>query len=736
MKIVGGRMHRRYFVLAMALTVAFGLILGIYYMARSWESARTYSTFRGISNDRVNTIQERLHDQLLKIEYLRAFYDSSDEARYDNLMEFVQEFRTFADEAFEGDDEIRTIVFAPRVERQSLGSFTEILKNDYNPSYRVVEVSPDGTSVPPRSRPFYYPAISTEPEEDDSWISGVDIWTEPNARSAIDRALSTGGVAVASPYRSPGQTLSENDFRAFVPLIRNDRSDVPIGFLMISLKIDEVVDSALSGSSSVGIDFILMDHTETGPDTLLHVHPSRTRVGTEREIDITVPAEFEHTFDISAGDRVWRITARSAPAFLESHSYSLSLSVLGGGLLSISILITFLLLSLRRAKRIEGLVAERTEQLTLEVEQHKRSEEALRQSQKMTNRAVMRLNHQVRRIELLSDVGDLLQRCRTLDEAYQVTANYAERLFPGIIGTLRVYQESRPYLESVAEWGGLSIDTSAAMQPDECWSLRRGKVHLSSVDGLICRHITASGHADRPHLCIPLAVQGETHGVIHLAMISSPSGGESESDSATPVKEESDFDEGTQRLASAFAEHAALAFANIRLRQNLQDQAIRDPLTGLFNRRYMEESLDREIHRAGRENTPLGVIMLDIDFFKKFNDQYGHEAGDRVLKAVAELLQVTIRQEDIACRFGGEEFILILPGASRDSMIAKAHEIREKVRHLQVRVQNEEVPTISVSLGVAVLDAETAARETLIRAADDALYAAKAGGRNRVEVHN
>jgi diguanylate cyclase (GGDEF)-like protein len=175
----------------------------------------------------------------------------------------------------------------------------------------------------------------------------------------------------------------------------------------------------------------------------------------------------------------------------------------------------------------------------------------------------------------------------------------------------------------------------------------------------------------------------------------------------------------------------ALALANLRLRESLRNQSIRDPLTGLFNRRYMQESLEREIHRANRDQSPIGVVMIDLDHFKNFNDTFGHPAGDALLRALAHLLQSHVRGEDIACRYGGEEFALILPHTSLDVTWQRAELLREKFKHLQPLHDGQVLGSITLSVGVAVYPAHGANGEAVLQAADSALYRAKHSGRDR-----
>lgn len=185
-------------------------------------------------------------------------------------------------------------------------------------------------------------------------------------------------------------------------------------------------------------------------------------------------------------------------------------------------------------------------------------------------------------------------------------------------------------------------------------------------------------------------------------------------------------------LAQFTATHIGAALAGIALRESLRQQNIKDPLTGLFNRRYLEETLEREMHRAKRNNSPLSLVMLDIDHFKQFNDRYGHPAGDLLLKEFGNNLRAHVRGQDIACRYGGEEFILVLPDATAVQAHQRAETIRQSLVSLDVDYQGVRLPTITASFGVAAYPADGDDWESVQRLADRALYQAKANGRDQV----
>jgi diguanylate cyclase (GGDEF)-like protein len=235
---------------------------------------------------------------------------------------------------------------------------------------------------------------------------------------------------------------------------------------------------------------------------------------------------------------------------------------------------------------------------------------------------------------------------------------------------------------------------------------------------LMCNHIDHQ-HPPASSLCIPMIAQGETLGLMYLS-------------AAKPDL----LNESRQQLARTVAEQVGMAIANLTLRETLQNQSIRDPLTGLFNRRYLEEFLNKEIHRAQRNRYAIGIIMMDIDHFKLFNDTLGHDAGDFVLQEIGKLLKNIIRDSDTACRYGGEEMTLILPESFLEDTYQKAEEIREAIAQLKLNYNGQRLEGLTASFGVACFPDQGTTGNAVIQAADTALYQAKAAGRNRVIVVN
>lgn len=339
-----------------------------------------------------------------------------------------------------------------------------------------------------------------------------------------------------------------------------------------------------------------------------------------------------------------------------------------------------------------------------------------RANEELTARTA-KLEGRNREIKLMGQMSKLLQSCQSVNEASEVIAQSMRSLFPEESGAVYVFRNSRNLLEAAAVWGS-HPPRETAFAPEQCWAIRLGRDHLcaETPDGIAmrCAHTDSRGE----YTCIPMTVQGEVMGSLHLMA------GENKNDERWSAE--------NQLILRNVTEQIGLVLWNLRLREDLRNLSIRDPLTGLFNRRFMEESLDREFTRAEREGSSIGIVMVDIDHFKRVNDTYGHEAGDAVLREVGGLLLDNIRASDIACRYGGEEFALILPEASVETTFARAESLRERVAQLKIVHTERHLGPVMLSAGVAVFPDHGLTSETVLDAADKALYQAKKEGRDRV----
>ena len=370
---------------------------------------------------------------------------------------------------------------------------------------------------------------------------------------------------------------------------------------------------------------------------------------------------------------------------------------------------------MRNQQLLEEQIKEHTAALLeantrLETEMRDRSLEQQKLNQQ-NERMVQELTRRSHRATTLAKMAELLQSCADLKDILSVVAGMAPKIFPELAGAMLLFNSSHEVLEVAASWADCRLP-GTVFGPQDCWALRTGHLHsVAAGDHTAeCRHVGPTPYA---YFCLPLLSQGESIGILHFQCVAQLS-------------------ESGLMLASTFAEQIGLSISNLRLREALRNESIRDPLTGLFNRRYLEETLQREIRRSVRSEQSLGVLMLDLDHFKKFNDTYGHDAGDAVLRETATFLSKSVRAEDVVCRFGGEEFVIILPVADLHATQARGEKIRSKLRELTVLHQGQSLGMITASIGVAALPEHGTSPSALLEAADSALYRAKREGRDRV----
>jgi diguanylate cyclase (GGDEF)-like protein len=355
-----------------------------------------------------------------------------------------------------------------------------------------------------------------------------------------------------------------------------------------------------------------------------------------------------------------------------------------------------------------------------EIAGRKAAQKQLTASHEQISHLLDNARRQTAEITQISELGSLLQACTSREEIFRLIPERMRRLFPGASGSISLLSASRNRVESAAEWG--VCPTDRIFSPEQCWALRRGCTHAHPGGRSVprCSHLLGEG----PSVCIPLIANGDTFGTLAIQNNDDPLFPNSD-----PI-DGSDVFARRLQLAATTAEHISVAIANLNLRESLRVQAVRDPLTGLYNRRYMQEFLDRELHLARRKRRPLAVMMLDLDYFKRYNDNFGHSAGDQALAAVGETLLRCVRAEDVVCRYGGEEFALILPECSLRQATVRAEEICRRIR--ENRAQPDQPGVLTVSIGVAAFDETTDRVDLLLKFADDALYQAKGAGRDRV----
>jgi diguanylate cyclase (GGDEF)-like protein/PAS domain S-box-containing protein len=369
---------------------------------------------------------------------------------------------------------------------------------------------------------------------------------------------------------------------------------------------------------------------------------------------------------------------------------------------------------------LEQQILERTMQLadanTLLQKEMLEKDSARNQLDQQNDRMMRELEERSERATMLAKMGELLQSCTSRDEVFAAALGYGPKIFPAARGAVALLNVARNLTEVIGSWTECQLP-ALEFEPTACWALRTGHPHLVLAGDATapCAH---AGGMKNTYLCIPILAQGETLGIVHFQA----------------RDEAPELDASELSFKTTFAGQVGLSIANIRLREALRTQSVRDPLTGLYNRRYLEEVLEREVRRASRAAQSLGVLMIDLDHFKTFNDTYGHDAGDAVLRETGASLTKGIRAEDFVCRFGGEEFVVILPTADLEASRARGERLRSKMRELTIMYQGKSLGIVTISVGVASFPQHGTSPKELMAAADAALYEAKRGGRDQVAV--
>jgi diguanylate cyclase (GGDEF)-like protein/PAS domain S-box-containing protein len=361
-----------------------------------------------------------------------------------------------------------------------------------------------------------------------------------------------------------------------------------------------------------------------------------------------------------------------------------------------------------------------------DVSEQTRASEAQRQHRESLDRLVKELELRTKQTTLLNEMGSLLASSASIEEAASVVSNSVQKLFPdAAVGALYLFRSSRDLVEAVVRWGKQDA-LAPTFPPDACWSLRLGTPYWggSSDSGIPCQHLPKNSATDA--LCVPMVAQSNTIGLLHLefervAKLSDNFGS-------------TDFQDSRQRLAVSAASQIALSLASLQLRETLREQSIRDPLTRLFNRRFLEESFERELQLAARKKQSVAVLFLDLDHFKSFNDSFGHDAGDMVLQSIADVFRNFFRTTDICCRYGGEEFAIIMPESTSHDAVIRADALRSEVKNLRLRYKKQALGQLSISVGVAAFPEHGTSADELLKIADQCLYESKARGRDVVTV--
>lgn len=542
---------------------------------------------------------------------------------------------------------------------------------------------PEFSVYPQGDRPRYSAIVFIEPFLARNLRAfGYDMYSEPVRRKAMDRAIATALPSWSGKVKlvQELETDVQAGFLVYLPVYKKgyptrsqaERQQAIQGFVYSAFRAGDMM-SQLFDYPDRQFEVQLYDQT-VAQENLLYSTADRAGSG-----------KFTQRIEIEIGGANWVALFSSNERFESTQNYSLANLFLAAGAVVTLILLITLIIDERQRAQLKS--------------------------------ANQRLENRINESAMMADLTELLQSCVHVDEAFPIIASSMRALLPKLSGACYMINNSETLLIARCTWGDQPPSIESFV-PHNCWAVKRSVVHLSGEGAFAevrCNHLQASIEG----MCAPLLSQGKLIGVLSFVTASASRS------VFTISKRERD-------LITSVSEIVSLAVANLLLRVSLRDLSMRDSLTGLYNRRFIDESLLRELDRARRNGTSLAIAMLDLDHFKSINDAYGHAVGDQVLKKVGALLGSFRVGYDIVARYGGEEFLVILTDISADEVSTRLEQLRASIEAVRVETESQVVDKISISIGVALFPQMGDDREALLSLADQALYQAKRSGRNRV----
>jgi len=669
---------------ALAASIAFSAASTYYFGIEVQQEAgsKFETTAVGISHE----VESRIRAYGDVLYALRGLFDSSAKVTRDDFHQFAETLSLGA--RYPG---VNNISFSFRVPHAKKAEFERAVRAETSP---LLKGLPEFAIKPPGERPEYAVLTYVEPMGKNVVAWGLDMNADPLRRSAMDRARDTGLMASSSGVtlvRDSNASVTSTLLRLAVyrgggvPQSIEERQRLYWGMVGSTLRVNEMIESTLSKESLSRVQLQIYERADASGG-----RPSEDKLLFDSAAPGAVaPADFSAytvTHRVAVGDREWqlRVIPREDPV---DPLDRVAIAAILAGSLAIGALLFWLITSL-------GTSESRGVQLA------KRNREAA----------------------LLRVFGENLQSCLSPKEGYEVIAKYMPELLPGKAGAMFLLDTSHSRSEAAVGWSSPE-GLEEVFLPNDCQAVRRGHLYhvADSSKQPNCRHFP--GEPPRAYVCVPMTAQNEVIGTLHL-----------QSPHASPLSWH--FPDEDLDLINSVAEYVALAIANLGMHEKLREQAMRDKLTGLYNRHYVHEWFTLELRRAQRHGRPVCALMLDIDHFKHVNDTFGHEAGDLVLRELAGALGHLGRKSDVVSRYGGEEFLLLLPECPLDAAIRKAELIRQEIEELPFDYGNRPLGTVTVSIGVAAFPDHAEDADTLLRCADEALYRAKQTGRNRVVAYS
>jgi diguanylate cyclase (GGDEF)-like protein len=648
---------------------------------------KAHAEFRSLAIGKTSEIGLRTRAYSEVLYALRGLLDASAAVTRDDFHQFAEAFSIV--ERYPG---LTNISYSPLITHARRRAFELAVRAETSELTRGL---PEFSIKPPGERPSYVVLHYVEPLTKNVPAWGLDLLSDPARRAPVERARDSGVVTSVS-----GITLLRDGKSAMtsallrlavyrgggVPNSPAERQRLFSGVVGSTLRIGELIEATLKADVLARMRVRILANADTAiansaapAERVLYDSLSVDRVAATTDYPAYAVSQ-----NLAVGDGTWRVVITPLVNPVDVFGFAM-VSVVLTVSLALSGLLFWLMSSLATVQLREAALA-------------LRGREAV----------------------LLRSLGEDLHSCQTVQEACRVFATRMPALLAKTSGVLYEINASRSRAVTAAQWGA-PVAVAGEFAPAACEAIRRGHLFrvAAAATSLNCSHFTDT--PPESYSCVPLIAHGEVIGMLHVQGCTRAGD--------TPVHGDAELN-----AIKAIAQHLSLALANLSLREKLFERATRDNLTGLYNRHYMREWFEKELLRAGRHPRSIGMIMVDVDHFKRVNDNFGHDAGDMVLRELAAVIRRVMRSSDVACRHGGEEFLLLMPEATPDGAFAKAETLRGEVAGLALVYEMQRI-TVTISAGVAVYPEHGADVDALLRAADEALYAAKGTGRNRVMMY-
>ncbi|MFV0663165.1 diguanylate cyclase [Denitromonas sp.] len=805
-------------------------VLGLFRIAADVEQERHAARFEALASAISHRFEDRVSAMMVAVDATDRFLEST-------LAPSRRAFRHQTEILLARAPGLAALQWVPQVQAQERAAYEARARADGIDGFAFREFDGGGQLVPARLRDIHYPVFFSVPRQASPFRLGVDLAASDEWMRTIERVLDSGlrsVSAVSFLAAPPDQAQADPAVLVVSPIYRGapDAAESSLGGLTVGvLRVAPMMASVVAEFDLAGLRLSLVDITD-GEARLYPAH------------DVPVGDGMAMSETVSVGDRMWQLRLVEDPLFTLAGGVPLMWIALVGSAVFFALLHGFLLTVSGQRVEVARLIGDGTAQLRREVEERRRVEATLRQSEArmsgvfqavldgiviidehgtidsvnpavasifgwspealvgqnvsmlmpepfrshhdgyladfrrtghrhtigfnrtveglrkngsrfpveltvselpLTQRTlfvgVMRdiservasaeqsrqFNEQLqdmvsalerRDAELteLNRINEQLMACKDRAEAAEVVRMAMRRIFPGSSGRILAYAPGvrDGLLTEWVSWGDAS-GIATRCHGGDCWAVRQGRSYeVVASEALVrCAHVAPEVG---PYICLPLMVQGQAQAVLTLACGSS-----------TERQRRN-----LEHLLTAVSESANLALSNLNLREILHEQVLRDPLTQLYNRRYMEVTLDSEVKRARRNGSRLGCAVIDLDHFKAINDAYGHDVGDEVLRRIADLLQRWFRSTDTVCRYGGEEFVVVLPEQAADAIAERLTALQAHFADEIFHAGSRRFARCTFSAGVAVEAGDAIDATALLKQADTALYQAKAAGRNCV----